>query len=53
VEYLFLALFLVFPVVTLVIMSKKDGLLEIFDPLHLLSVLRLLILFDQSEEFLV
>jgi hypothetical protein len=46
VEYLIFALFLVFLVVTLIIMSKKDGLLEIFDPLHLLAVLRLLILLD-------
>lgn len=52
-EYLFLALFLVFLVVCIVIMSKKDGFLEIFNPLHLLAVLRLLILLDQSEEFLV
>jgi len=53
VEYLFLALFLVFLVVALVIMTKKDGLLEVFDPLDLLAVLELLILLNKSEEFLV
>jgi len=53
VEYLIFALFLVFLVVALVIMTKKDGLLEVFDPLDLLAVLVLLILLDQSEELLV
>ena len=56
VEYLFLTLFLVFLVVALIIMTKKDGLLEVFDLLDLLdllAVLGLLILFNQSEEFLV